>query len=52
MQHLFNELETHANATDTDALEFNRFSAVTTLDCAYQRLGMNESLIHCAAFLT
>jgi len=38
MQHLFNELQRQANATDTGALEFNRFSAVTSLDYAYQRL--------------
>lgn len=46
MQHLFNELETHANTTDTGAVEVNRFSAVATTDCAYQRLGMNKSLFH------
>lgn len=36
MQHLFNKLETHANTTGTGALEVNRFSALTTTDCAYQ----------------
>lgn len=46
MQHLFNKPEAHANITDTGALEVNRFSAVTTTDCAYQKLGMNKSLIN------
>lgn len=36
MQHLFNELETHADTIDTGALEVNRFSALTATDCAYQ----------------
>lgn len=52
MQHLFNELETHANTTDTGALECNRFSALMTTDYAYQSLGMNKSLIDRTAFLT
>lgn len=38
MQHLFNELQTRANTADAGALEVNRFSAMTTTGCTYQRL--------------